>query len=84
MFCTPIETVTARKRHTCTWCARPILPGATYSRWKSFDDSWQTSKMHPECDARCAAVLSYEHENTYIPGEGAEDPPELAQQKDPT
>jgi hypothetical protein len=80
MFCTPAETVTARKQHTCTWCSRPILAGAEYRCWRSFDDSWATSKMHHECEGACASMMDYERDNTYMPGEGAYDPPVLAQQ----
>lgn len=50
MFCTPAETVKARKAHKCTYCGEWIKPGELYDTWKSVDDSWFTNKMHPECN----------------------------------
>ena len=48
-YCTPTQTLVARKVHQCTNCAEPINKGETYKRWASVEDGWFTSKMHPEC-----------------------------------
>ena len=59
MFCTPQESVIARKTHLCTNCAQGIAKGESYVKWKSVDDSWFTNKMHPEC------LQSLNEENEY-------------------
>lgn len=51
MYCTPPTTQVARKRHQCTFCAEPIVPGEKYERWASYDDLCFTNKMHLECVA---------------------------------
>ena len=43
-------TQTARKNHTCWWCAESITTGNTYSRWLWKDGSTLSAvKVHPEC-----------------------------------
>lgn len=56
MFCTPAETVKARKAHKCTYCAELIKPGELYDTWKSVDGAWFTNKMHSECHAELSEI----------------------------
>jgi predicted RNA-binding Zn-ribbon protein involved in translation (DUF1610 family) len=52
MYCTEVETLTARKPHRCTSCGEIINAGEQYLRWRSYDCGEAfTSKMHPECRA---------------------------------
>ena len=48
-YCTPEKTMTARKRHQCTYCADFINVGETYVRWALMGDRVFTNKLHPEC-----------------------------------
>jgi predicted RNA-binding Zn-ribbon protein involved in translation (DUF1610 family) len=56
MYCTPTETLTARKVHLCMSCGERVNPGDQYMRWRCYDDGEVgTVKMHPECYAmHCA------------------------------
>ena len=49
MFCTDTETHTARKVHRCDSCGELIQPGEVYKRWRCYDDTVCTCRMHPEC-----------------------------------
>lgn len=72
MFCSPLETRKARKRHRCTNCGHMIEAGETYNRWMSVDDSMFTNKMHLECyEALVAGENGYWE---YSPYDG--EPPE--------
>lgn len=52
MFCSTLETLTARKPHVCMSCGERINVGETYNRWRCFDGGdVSTNKMHPECYA---------------------------------
>ena len=77
MFCTDREERLARKVHACDWCLRPIVAGARYFTWRSIDDAWVTTKVHPECDGAMEEAMDY-CDNTFQRGEGAEEPPALA------
>ena len=68
MFTTPLTYKKARKVHRCTWCGEDIKVGEQYTTWKSVDDSWFTSKMHPEC--RDDASEHVDGDMTYEPYEG--------------
>jgi len=69
MFCTDVETVTAKKKHACTWCAQEISAGEKYLKWKSFEDSWFTNKMHHECKAALQEEISRYGDREYYPYE---------------
>ena len=56
MFCTPAETVKARKAHQCTYCGEWIKPGELYDTWKSNGGAWFTNKMHSECYAELSDI----------------------------
>jgi hypothetical protein len=50
MYCTPVETLSARKVHRCDSCGQLIAVGDNYKRWRTYDQGDAgTSKMHPEC-----------------------------------
>lgn len=45
------DTLTARKKHQCTWCGQAIEAGSKYVRQRIIgDDGPCTNKLHPECD----------------------------------
>lgn len=56
MYCTDIETLTARKTHRCMSCGELVGAGEQYLRWRCYDSGDAgTVKMHPECHAvHCA------------------------------
>lgn len=50
MYCTPTKILTARKPHSCTYCAEQIEVDEQYLRWMNVDNGKAvTNKMHPEC-----------------------------------
>lgn len=58
MYCTPTKILTARKPHSCTYCAGQIEVDEQYLRWMNVDNgNAVTNKMHPEC-------LAYLEEST--------------------
>ncbi len=77
MFSTVPEKVIARKKHRCTYCAEPIPPKTSYSRWKSLDDYWFTSKMHPECFDDYLACVDLSEDGTYTPFDNERPPQEV-------
>lgn len=70
MFCTITEDVLAKKEHVCTNCGQKILKGESYKKWKSVDDSWFTSKMHPECFVSLLDENEYYGSFEYMPYSG--------------
>lgn len=61
MYCTPTETLKARKRHRCMSCGETVAIGEEYRRWRCYDSGDAgTVKMHPECyDAHCKDAEGY-------------------------
>ncbi len=70
MFCTPTRKIVARKQHSCTNCGQKILIGEVYCNWKSVDNTWFTSKMHPECFNSLAEENEYYGSFEYMPYSG--------------
>lgn len=53
------KTVTARKRHWCSWCSEDIPAGTSYIRYAvAGDDGVGTVKIHPECNAACGRAFA--------------------------
>lgn len=51
---------TARKRHACCECNRPILPGSEYQRVQGvWDGKWWTFKTHHRCNRVRLALMSH-------------------------
>lgn len=67
MFVTATQLIIAKKEHRCTWCGQKILKGEKYSKWKSVDDSWFTSKMHAECHTAANDENHYWGDYEYVP-----------------
>ena len=67
MFCTEPKTVIAAKQHQCTWCGQLIEKGESHSTWKSVDDTWFTSRMHPECEEALDEDVRLGGETEYLP-----------------
>ena len=52
MYCTPTETLKARKPHRCMSCGELVNQSEQYVRWRCYDSGDAgTVKMHPECHA---------------------------------
>ena len=52
MYCTPTETLKARKPHRCMSCGELVSQGEQYVRWRCYaSGDAGTVKMHPECHA---------------------------------
>lgn len=64
-FFNPAKNVKAKIEHRCTNCCEPILVGDTYMKWTSVDETWFTSKMHPECFED-----TFKYDNEYTPYSG--------------
>lgn len=61
MYCSPLETLTARKVHLCQSCGERVDVGEKYLRWRCYDSGdVGTVKMHPECHAaHCKSAEGY-------------------------
>lgn len=70
---TEVEVVrTAKKPHSCSWCAQRIDAGQSYIRWRWYDGGdASTVKMHPECHEAMRELIAIEGGNTieFSPGE---------------
>jgi hypothetical protein len=50
----------ARKTYRCEHCDRAITPGTSYIRIGSlYDGSWDTIRIHAECDAVCEFIKQH-------------------------
>lgn len=47
--CFRIESIKARKNHTCTYCGSNIHKGELHFKWASVDDHFFTNRCHHEC-----------------------------------
>ena len=71
MYCTPVETKTARKNCRCTYCGETIFSGEMYMCWDSIEYTRFTSKLHLECsdelDGRLGSFEYIPHNNERPP-----------------
>jgi predicted nucleic acid-binding Zn-ribbon protein len=67
MFCTAERTIVTRSPHQCTWCGQTIAKGEPHVMWKSIEDSWFTSRMHPECHDALDEEQRFSSDSEYVP-----------------
>jgi len=64
------KMVTARKRHSCEWCAEAIQSGEqAFYRAYVFDGDFMTGRMHPECEKAMRTVSDADLQDGWMAGD---------------